>query len=108
MAVTQDGSPTPPDAASTGKPQDGNTLARVAGAVLLGSALEWYDYFLYGAAAALVFDQVFFPNQDPSISLLLSFATFGAASWPARWARLSSATWATSTGADRRWWRPWC
>lgn len=57
---------------------DRATLARVAGAVLMGSALEWYDYFLYGAAAALVFGQVFFPNQDPSVALLLSLATFGA------------------------------
>ncbi|WP_162830138.1 MFS transporter [Amycolatopsis palatopharyngis] len=53
------------------------TLARVAGAVLMGSALEWYDYFLYGTAAALVFNQVFFPAQDATTSLLLSFATFG-------------------------------
>ena len=56
---------------------DRGPLARVAGAVLLGSALEWYDYFLYGTAAALVFNQVFFPNQSPAVSLLLSFATFG-------------------------------
>ncbi|WP_083541891.1 MFS transporter [Kribbia dieselivorans] len=53
-------------------------LSRVAGAALMGSALEWYDYFLYGAAAALVFGTVFFPNSDPSVSLLLSMATFGA------------------------------
>lgn len=57
---------------------DRSTLTRVAGAVLFGSALEWYDYFLYGAAAALVFGQVFFPHQDPSVALLLSLATFGA------------------------------
>lgn len=57
---------------------DRKTLARVAGAVLLGSALEWYDYFLFGAAAALVFGGVFFPNQDPAVALLLSLATFGA------------------------------
>lgn len=57
---------------------DRRTLIRVAGAVMFGSALEWYDYFLFGAAAALVFGQVFFPNQDPSVALLLSLATFGA------------------------------
>ncbi|MDT0202951.1 MFS transporter [Nocardioides sp. AE5] len=57
---------------------DRGTLRRVAGAVLMGSALEWYDYFLYGAASALVFSVVFFPNSDPSVSLLLAMATFGA------------------------------
>src|SRR3546814_8836224 len=44
----------------------------------MGSALEWYDYFLHGAASALVFSVVFFPNEDPSVSLLLAMATFGA------------------------------
>lgn len=57
---------------------DRKTLRRVTTAVLLGSALEWYDYFLYGAAAALVFGQVFFPTSSPTASLLLSLATFGA------------------------------
>ncbi|MFC7724721.1 MFS transporter [Nocardioides sp. GCM10028917] len=56
---------------------DRRTLTRVCTAVLLGSALEWYDYFLYGAAAALVFGQVFFPTASESTSLLLSLATFG-------------------------------
>ncbi len=64
--------------AADARTPDRRTLARVAGAVLLGSALEWYDYFLFGAAAALVFGGVFFPNQDPALALLLSLATFGA------------------------------
>lgn len=67
--------------ASTAPPgagtQERGVLARVAGAVLLGSALEWYDYFLYGTAAALVFGDVFFPTQSGTMSLLLSLATFG-------------------------------
>ncbi|QIX28422.1 MHS family MFS transporter [Nocardioides sp. JQ2195] len=62
----------------TQKNPDRKTLARVAGAVLMGSALEWYDYFLYGAASALVFSVVFFPSENPSVSLLLAMATFGA------------------------------
>ncbi|MBQ0926250.1 MFS transporter [Saccharopolyspora endophytica] len=57
---------------------DRAVLRRVAGAALLGSALEWYDYFLFGAAAALVFGEVFFPSQDPTVAVLLSLATFGA------------------------------
>lgn len=78
MAITQEAPA--PTAAAPDRPDtpDRKTLTRVAGAVLFGSALEWYDYFLYGSAAALVFGQVFFPTQDASVSLLLSLATFGA------------------------------
>jgi MFS transporter, MHS family, shikimate and dehydroshikimate transport protein len=54
-----------------------NTLRRVLLASAIGSALEWYDFFIYGTAAALVFGQLFFPKQEPSVATLLSFATFG-------------------------------
>ncbi|MEU8404099.1 MFS transporter [Nonomuraea sp. NPDC048892] len=53
------------------------TLRRVAGASVIGSTLEWYDFFLYATASALVLGQVFFPTADPVVSTLLSFATFG-------------------------------
>jgi MFS family permease len=50
---------------------------RVILAASVGSALEWYDFFLYGTAAALVFGDLFFPKSDPVVGTLLSFLTFG-------------------------------
>src|SRR5580698_3415089 len=50
---------------------------RVILAASVGSALEWYDFFLYGTAAALVFGDLFFPKSDPLVGTLLSFLTFG-------------------------------
>ena len=45
-------------------------------AATVGTTIEWYDFFLYGAAAALVFPKVFFPDKDPFVALILSFSTF--------------------------------
>jgi len=50
---------------------------RVILAACIGSALEWYDFFLYGTASALVFAPLFFPKSDPIVGTLLSFLTFG-------------------------------
>jgi len=45
-------------------------------ASLTGSSIEWFDYFLYGTAAALVFNKLFFPNFDPVVGLLLAYLSF--------------------------------
>ncbi|MFE6154266.1 MFS transporter [Streptomyces sp. NPDC057889] len=50
---------------------------RTAAASVVGSILEWYDFFLFGASAAIVFNKVFFPNVSPFAATLASFATFG-------------------------------
>lgn len=51
--------------------------ARIARASFVGTALEWYDYFLFGTAAALVFNHLFFTDLNASAAILASFATFG-------------------------------
>jgi metabolite-proton symporter len=56
---------------------DDRSRLRVILAASIGSALEWYDFFLYGTAAALVFGELFFPKSDPVVGTLLAFLTFG-------------------------------
>src|SRR3954451_4863562 len=53
---------------------------KLLGAGLLGSSLEWYDFFIYATAAALVFGDLFFPNASPLMGTLLALSTFGARS----------------------------
>lgn len=52
------------------------TRRRALVASLTGSSIEWFDYFLYGTAAALVFNKLFFPNFDPVVGLLLAYLSF--------------------------------
>jgi metabolite-proton symporter len=56
---------------------DERSIRRIAFTALAGTSIEWYDFFLYGTAAALVFPKAFFPAQlPPVIALLASFSTF--------------------------------
>jgi metabolite-proton symporter len=51
-------------------------IVKVVFASLVGTAVEWYDFFLYGSAAALVFGALFFPSSDPVTGTLLAFGTY--------------------------------
>ncbi|NGO76054.1 MHS family MFS transporter [Streptomyces sp. YC504] len=51
-------------------------IRRIVAASLVGTTIEWYDFFLYGSAAALVFNSLFFPDSDPLVGTLLSFLTY--------------------------------
>jgi metabolite-proton symporter len=51
-------------------------LKRVVMASLVGTTIEWYDFFLYGSAAALVFNRLFFPSGDPRLGTLLALGTY--------------------------------
>lgn len=54
-------------------------LRKILLASLVGSSIEWFDYFLYGTVSALVFNQLFFVTEDPTIGLLLAYASFALA-----------------------------
>ena len=53
-----------------------NSVRRVVLASFIGTAIEWYDFFLYGTAAALVFNRLFFPTIDPHAGTMAAFATY--------------------------------
>ncbi|HET6855889.1 MAG TPA: MFS transporter [Streptomyces sp.] len=62
---------------SISKPQpDRSAVRRAFFASLTGTALEWYDFAIYSAAAALVFGDLFFPSEDPTTGTLLAFSTY--------------------------------
>ena len=55
-----------------------SNMQKVALTALAGTSIEWYDFFLYGAAAALIFPTAFFGEATPSTALILSLLTFAA------------------------------
>ncbi len=59
------------------EPQPGHQPKKAAASGWIGSALEYYDFFIYATAAALIFPQIFFPKGDPTTAIVASLATYG-------------------------------
>lgn len=57
-------------------PSSDASIRKVAIASFIGTAIEWYDFFLYGTASALIFPALFFPTYDPLTGTLASYGTF--------------------------------
>jgi metabolite-proton symporter len=55
------------------------SIARIAFASFIGTAIEFYDFYIYGLAVAMVIGPIFFPNSDPAVQALNAFLTFGIA-----------------------------
>ncbi|MFC8178250.1 MULTISPECIES: MFS transporter [Nocardiaceae] len=64
---------------STTSPPPKASITKVATASLVGTTIEFFDFFIFGTAAALVFGKLFFPDLSPLVGTLASFATFGVA-----------------------------
>ncbi|TAL90955.1 MAG: MFS transporter [Candidimonas sp.] len=55
---------------------DNHAIRKVVAASLIGATIEWYDFFLYGLVAGLVFNKMYFPSHDPLVGTMLAYATF--------------------------------
>jgi hypothetical protein len=80
------------------------SVAKVVLASFIGTAIEWYDFFLYGTAAALVFGKLFFPTLDPFAGVWRPSPPMPWGSSPGQSAASSLATSATASGANPPWW----
>jgi MFS family permease len=56
--------------------EHGKQLRRAVIAATVGTTIEWYDFFIYGTAAGLVFGKLYFPKEDPYVATLAAFATY--------------------------------
>ena len=65
------------DAAAIHEPPGRHQSRKAAASGWIGSALEYYDFFIYATAAALIFPQIFFPSENPKVAIIASLATYG-------------------------------
>jgi VIT1/CCC1 family predicted Fe2+/Mn2+ transporter len=86
--------------------QPTNSATRVATASFIGTAIEFYDFYVYATAAALVIGPVFFPQTSGTAQMLSAFLTFGIAFLARPWVRRCSVTSATVSAESPPWWPP--
>jgi MFS family permease len=82
---------------------DARTVRRVLTASLVGTAVEFYDFYIYATAASLFFGQLFFPAASPSAQLLAAYASLGLAFVARPVGAACSGITAIASGASRRW-----
>src|SRR6201996_5081978 len=63
--------------ATAHEPVGGRQTKTAAASGWIGSALEYYDFFIYATAAALIFPKLFFPSNNPTVAIVASLATYG-------------------------------
>lgn len=56
--------------------RDEKAIRKVVASAVIGATIEWYDFFLYGVVAGIVFNKLYFPGSDPVVSTLLAYTTF--------------------------------
>src|SRR5271157_1203568 len=59
------------------EPPGTHQTKKAAASGWIGSALEYYDFFIYATAASLIFPQIFFPSENPTVAIVASLATYG-------------------------------
>ncbi|TXH62007.1 MAG: MFS transporter, partial [Burkholderiaceae bacterium] len=58
------------------KTEQEKSIRRVVASALVGATIEWYDFFLYGVVAGIVFNKLYFPASDPLVATMLAYTTF--------------------------------
>jgi MHS family shikimate/dehydroshikimate transporter-like MFS transporter len=71
MDMTADGAPD-----GVNRQMDPAVIRRVVVSAIVGATIEWYDFFLYGVVAGIVFNKLYFPGSDPVVATLLAYTTF--------------------------------
>ena len=79
MKFNQSNSPSAGASIASDRPKPTNTPAQILTASVIGTTIEFFDFYIYATAAVLIFPSLFFPGSDPTTALLASFATFSIA-----------------------------